>query len=772
MTENIEIVSKVAGNGISKVLISCHESDYDLYFNMLKNDIMDVADCTIYTWNNYHNLENQEDYDIMISQFNLVVIPVTYNFLVDESRAKDHDFKRAIEFKIPLLPILVQPNLYDMFNRFANIQILDRTITDETQETYKSKLKKYIESVLVDSETTKRIREAFDAYVFLSYRKKDRKYAQEIMSIIHQSDFMRDVAIWYDEFLTFGENFNDEIASSLLKSKIMALVVTPNINERFNGVGNYVIEKEYPMAITNEKVVVPIEAINTDIKEFHSNFPNSTDPINKQNKTKLEKVFRTTIFEKGIEVNNDPNHLYYIALAYINGIDVEKDITKGISILVKASELGGIEASYYLSDFYHKNEYYIDMEKSLLYSRKAFEYAKECYLKEKDDKALNQYGKTVIQLGKLLSDEQKTVHSKDRKKEIEIINREYLDRLKENCSDKTTQMSFMLHRFKTENMLGGMVEFVDECISIDDSFVSTETPLYYEIVKEIATEYDTEMIVYEQDDDYNKSMAKITIGKAKHISSTEFLKTCIRLWNYYEIMCSDLEYAIEDECEDELVNMFSVNPMSVIENLSWVASSFDNEFCFSSVKRILNTILNSLGQYINNNPKNMGALIQFLDQNYKRESAKTVFEEFVEMTEKDIDYVNKLVLLTENWDRSVPFYGRIVNILAAQFYQIKKMDRVGFSNFIIRTFNSHEIEESDETLKACNSLLLSAIDLLFGDTEINRVNYVYYIATKIPQNFAKVWFQYSIDEYRRLIGERGRTIIAEKEYMQKYHEEY
>ena len=43
-------------------------------------------------------------------------------------------------------------------------------------------------------------RHAFDAYIFLSYRKKDRRYANELMRLIHNNPECRDIAIWFDEF--------------------------------------------------------------------------------------------------------------------------------------------------------------------------------------------------------------------------------------------------------------------------------------------------------------------------------------------------------------------------------------------------------------------------------------------------------------------------------------------------------------------------------------------------------------------------------------------
>ena len=57
--------------------------------------------------------------------------------------------------------------------------------------------------------------DAFAAKIFLSYRKKDRALARELMRTIHQDPLLRDVAIWYDEFLTLGEDFNAEIGSTI-----------------------------------------------------------------------------------------------------------------------------------------------------------------------------------------------------------------------------------------------------------------------------------------------------------------------------------------------------------------------------------------------------------------------------------------------------------------------------------------------------------------------------------------------------------------------------
>lgn len=334
--------TKRKGTNKSKVLFSCHPSDFDRYFSELTDEILSVQDCSIYYLEDQnYNPEDLEDYKVQLSQFNLFVFPITYKFLSEESRTKDINFKYAIENNYPVLPILVEPGLYDMFNKLNTIQVLDKTTNDPTQDPYKVKLEKYVKSVLLDDDTVERIKKAFDAYIFLSYRKKDRKYAQEIMSLIHKSDFMRDIAIWYDEFLTPGEDFNDEISENLLKSKLMALVVTPNINERYGEKGNYVIEEEYPHAVKENKHVLPIEAVKTNKEELKNNFKDIDDPIYKEEVDKLTAYFKQ-VFGKynNPEKDNDPEHLFFIGLAYLNGIDTDRDPEKAIKILEESANMG------------------------------------------------------------------------------------------------------------------------------------------------------------------------------------------------------------------------------------------------------------------------------------------------------------------------------------------------------------------------------------------------------------------------------------------------
>lgn len=344
---------KKENNNLSKVYFSCFSEDFNKYFKTISDEILSIQDCNIYYLENRdyypNNEEEKEDYFSYLKDINLFVFPITFKYLMEDSLSKNIDFKFAKKNKYPILPILVESGLTDLFNqRFGNIQTLDIYDNKEGIDTFTLKLNKYLNTVLVSREKVEKIRKAFNTYIFLSYRKKDRKYAQEIMTLLHRNNFMRDVAIWYDENLTPGRDFNDEILDIMKKSNIVSFVVTPNINEK----DNYVLTVEYPAAVNNNKPILPIESLHTDKEVLHNYFKNFPDVINKNNTNELTDKLKELILINDYKENNDPEHLFYIGLAYLNAIDVERDTKKAIKIIETSALQNYIPAIKCLVDIY------------------------------------------------------------------------------------------------------------------------------------------------------------------------------------------------------------------------------------------------------------------------------------------------------------------------------------------------------------------------------------------------------------------------------------
>ena len=213
---------KTRGNsspqGKSRVYFCCHPEDFNRCFESISDEILAKQNCAV--WYTDEVIVHDEDFFLDLKQMQLFVMPITTNLLCTENEAIDIEFKFAIENHIPVLPLMQESGLEKIFNkRCGDLQFLDKNNTDVTAISYDEKLKKYLETVLIGDELAEKIRAAFDAYVFLSYRKKDRRYAQELMRLIHKNEFCRDMAIWYDEFLTPGENFNDSTARQTTDTK-------------------------------------------------------------------------------------------------------------------------------------------------------------------------------------------------------------------------------------------------------------------------------------------------------------------------------------------------------------------------------------------------------------------------------------------------------------------------------------------------------------------------------------------------------------------------
>ena len=245
-------------------------------------------------------------------------------------------------------------DLYSKPENFGELQYIKPDDMDLTAIDYKDKLKKYLESVLISNELAERIRKTFDAYIFLSYRKKDRKYANELMKLIHRNPECEDIAIWFDEFITPGESFRENINKILNDSKLFALLVTPSLLERHSdGSPNFIMKEEYPAAKNQGKRILPAEMVETDkeaLKREFEDIPECTSTSDEEafNKRLLDSLMELAISENG----NDSEHNYLIGLAYLKGIDVEIDIDRGVRLITKAAEAELPEAMKKLREMY------------------------------------------------------------------------------------------------------------------------------------------------------------------------------------------------------------------------------------------------------------------------------------------------------------------------------------------------------------------------------------------------------------------------------------
>ena len=363
--------------GKPRVVFTCHPADFKKHFKKICEDIFKTHDCVIYHTKDLNETIEDKYKESDLGQINLLVIPVTFKLLSEPNRALDSDFLYAKKRGIPILPIMMESGINEFYSRpdkFGELQYLNPYSRDLTEISYEEKLKKYLESVLISDKLAARIRAAFDAYIFLSYRKKDRHYANELMKLIHKHPKFRDIAIWYDEFLTPGESFQNNILKIIKDSKLFTLLVTPNLLERIDGKPNYIMAHEYPDAKKAEIDILPTEMEETDKELLAKEFNGIPDCINPNDDESFKARLSETLSKIAISKNNDdPEHNFLIGLAYLNGIDVEINKERGIALITSAAEAGFIEAMEKLYLMYSEGiGVRIDYNKALKLSKEIY----------------------------------------------------------------------------------------------------------------------------------------------------------------------------------------------------------------------------------------------------------------------------------------------------------------------------------------------------------------------------------------------------------------
>ena len=345
--------------GRQKIYFCCHPDDFDTYFDVICKDIFAKEEnCVIFYESNSDEDYDREELLFQLAEMQLFVVPVTEKLLTKKSRALELEIPFALGkitaadkicHHIAVLPILIGSGLSDLFNRtepFVGLQYLERYPQDTTALSYEEKLERYLRSVIISNDEDKKIRSEFRADIFLSYRKIDRVLARKLMKKIHGRTLCRDVSIWYDEYLVPGENWEDAINNALASSDLFVLNVTPRLLEA----NNYVLEKEYPNAMSSGKPVLPVITEDTDIEQLKLKY----DQIERQ----LIEDKDSDLLEKGLiwglvsragkkellTPDDRSGHLYYIGLAYKNSVGVEADSERALDLLKDAGEKGSRKA--------------------------------------------------------------------------------------------------------------------------------------------------------------------------------------------------------------------------------------------------------------------------------------------------------------------------------------------------------------------------------------------------------------------------------------------
>lgn len=335
----------------TRVWFTCHPDDFAVCFEVVCKDIFKTHDCTVYYTEDMTEALADDQKDLDLGRSNLFVVPVTNKLLTSPNRAIDEDIPYALKNHIPVLPILMEAVDDEVYSsKFGELQYLNPLSDDQTEIPYEEKLKKYLESVLIGKELADRIRHAFYAYIFLSYRKVDRVYANTLMRLIHSIPDCRDFAIWFDEFLTPGESFKVNIEKALDDCKLFTLLVTErlfkkNVNENGEEVDNFVIANELPMA-KDKRAERGTEIFAVEMEDAGEDAPSrlEADEYIRYDDAEFRERLLAAISKIKYDAVDTPEHAFLIGLAYLEGIDMEVNRERAVKLIESAAEADLAEA--------------------------------------------------------------------------------------------------------------------------------------------------------------------------------------------------------------------------------------------------------------------------------------------------------------------------------------------------------------------------------------------------------------------------------------------
>ena len=399
--------------GKPRVYFSCHPDDFDLAFPLIPEDILRHVNCAVWYDTDPAAAPDRRELEEVLDEMQLVVFAVTSRFLYEENRARNIELPLALEKHMPILPIMLENGLgYKFSNICAKIQVVSKYAADPTATPYEEVLATFLHAVLIGDELAEKVRNAFDAYVFLSYRKKDRRHARRLMRLIHENEAYENIAIWFDEFLVPGEGFNEAIADAFEKSSLFAMAVTPHLEED----GNYVMRVEYPMARDRVKkdskfAIVPVEMYEPEDGEEGKDWRINTKKLRQHGEFRYRKICRLrnehrrpqldSVFLRALnriakkENDGSPQHRFFIGLAYLNGIDVETNYEKALKLIRAAAEAEDpcMEATEKLADMYlHGDGVSYDLQEAMQWQETLAAQYLRAYTKDHDPDAHKGFG--------------------------------------------------------------------------------------------------------------------------------------------------------------------------------------------------------------------------------------------------------------------------------------------------------------------------------------------------------------------------------------------
>lgn len=341
--------------GKKHVYLSGHPDDLKQYQEAICSLIYESHNCVVsHLDTKFMSLmkTSEEELQFLLENANGIFVLVTKRFLNEASISSDTELPYLIRKHIPFLPLFLEPELETTFSlKFHSRHGVSTVTVDPTGIPFRQKILTFLTNTLGTAEENERIRSVFRHHVFLSYRKKDRIRANAIIRRLHDDPQLDNTAVWFDEFLDPGTDFNNAIVQKLREAELVLFVVADSWLEK----DNYIERIEYKETVKLGKPFYAVKFGRVDNGLLEKQYPGisnhfiSIPALTKQVKKSLQ-------LPRSISIES-AHDLYLLSLAYFRGYYVATDHTKGRRLLETAAQKKDMDAICTLAG-HHRTGFY------------------------------------------------------------------------------------------------------------------------------------------------------------------------------------------------------------------------------------------------------------------------------------------------------------------------------------------------------------------------------------------------------------------------------
>lgn len=331
--------------GLPRVYFCAHPDNYEL-LEEIAELLLEQKPCSV--WYTGAAEKNGEQHNICLSQMQLLVMPVTFRLLTTESFAFRHEYSYAVEHNIPILPLMLEEGLEEIFrDKCGNIPFVPYHRDGVKAGEFKENVKQFLDTVVIGDELAERIRQEFSTYIFLGYGKNDWQDAHKVMGMIQENVAGRDVGIRCDELFTTEDKIAFDMGTAMGKSKLFALSVTPDLLEN----KNVVATEGYRMAVQDKLPVLAMEMSPVSSFKFKWKYKKVTSYA--KSPEEFATALRNQLEGAGIQGKQpSAEHGYLMGLAYLGGVDMVVDHRKAAELITRGAEADYPEAMERLAVMY------------------------------------------------------------------------------------------------------------------------------------------------------------------------------------------------------------------------------------------------------------------------------------------------------------------------------------------------------------------------------------------------------------------------------------